>query len=338
RCRTERLGQRWYDARRGAEVFVDFHLYDWRSGRLDRRRRRSDSDRCRRRRRCRRGSRSVPAEYANAIDQLVRRLAALAAIDDVAHAMQLVEARLQRVEYFGRRGNIARFHALHERLQLMAQIAHRANARHACAALERVHDTLELEHQRVVAAILFPRRQRVIGGLEQLGRFFAEDRCDFGVEIGAVVFFLDGLRRDCSHDRRNGRWRSDSDRRRLRSQRWTAIRVALFFREQIFYSELRYEFGLWLGLLLLLELLFECCRVDFDLDRRFLGQTFLDDDARLFLRRFVRERGEEIAFHQRLLHVRRVAVFQRLLDVGRLGIRQCLGTRGQVVTEHRRGP
>jgi len=46
----------------------------------------------------------------------------------------------------------------------------------------------------------------VIGCLEQLGGFLAEDRCDFGIEIAAVVvfFFLDRLRRGCCQDRR--RW------------------------------------------------------------------------------------------------------------------------------------
>src|SRR6185295_3275311 len=98
--------------RRGAEVLVDLYFHDWRSG--------GDRRRCGRRRR--RGCRSVPAEYANAVEQFVGRRATLAAIDDVAHAVQLVEARLQRIEYFARRRDSARFDALHERLQLMAQV------------------------------------------------------------------------------------------------------------------------------------------------------------------------------------------------------------------------
>ena len=70
-----------------------------------------------------------------------------------------------------------------------------ADARHARTALQRVHDALELEHQRAVGAIANPRRQRMVGGLEQLGGLFGEDGRDIRIEIAVVVLFFDRRRR-----------------------------------------------------------------------------------------------------------------------------------------------
>ena len=144
------------------------------------------------------------------------RRAALALRNDVAHAVQPVEARLQGVEHFLRGGHLPGFDQAHQRLELVAQVAHRADARHASAALERVYDALQLEYERIVAAILDPRGQGVVRRLQQLRGFLGEDRRDVRIEV-RVVFRLElgrSRRRERRDRHRRGHDRSGGSRRR----------------------------------------------------------------------------------------------------------------------------
>ena len=68
-------------------------------------------------------------------------------------------------------------------LELMAQIAHGRDARHARAALEGVQLALQLGDSLLVLAIAIPGGERGLSRLEQLGRLLAVDIRDLVIEL-----------------------------------------------------------------------------------------------------------------------------------------------------------
>ena len=70
----------------------------------------------------------------------------------------------------------------------MGQVAHRSEARHARAALERVQRTLERRQTIDAAAILVPLCQRTLRRVDELDGFVGEDAGDVLVEVGHNVF------------------------------------------------------------------------------------------------------------------------------------------------------
>ena len=101
----------------------------------------------------------------------------------IAHARQFIETGLHdgvRV-VVGRHG--ARVDLDDQRFQLVAQVAHRLDARHARAALERVQLALQFRDPLLVAPVVIPGGQRDLRGLEQLGGLLAVDVGDLVIEF-----------------------------------------------------------------------------------------------------------------------------------------------------------
>ena len=173
-------------------------------------------------------------------DEIPGRRQALAGVGHLAHPVQLVERTLQHVKCsrIGRRH--ARFDRGQERFDLVTQVAHGADARHAGTALERVQQSLELGDLRVVRSIGPPASERRLGLFEQLGRFLAEDRRDVRVEVLAKAGFV--VLRHWQVDRRRGRF-GRRDRRQVqpRGQRIVRSRVVdvWFVRTQRVVGHLR---------------------------------------------------------------------------------------------------
>ena len=122
-------------------------------------------------------------------DQRRGGLQPLAAARLLPHPVQLVERGLQHLEALGHRLDLAGLERGEERLDFVAQVAHRANARHPGTALDRVQQPLEFGQLARVRPILPPVRQRGFRLLEQLAGLLAEDGRDVRVEL-----LLDGLR------------------------------------------------------------------------------------------------------------------------------------------------
>ena len=146
------------------------------------------------------------SEGLEAGDQGARRRRVLALGDAVAHARELVDARLQRGERAIVRLDQAELDVADRGLELVAQVAHRAHAGHARTALQRVQRPLQrIERGRVVARS-GPAVQGRLDRLEQLGGLLGEDRRDLRVEgfVGGVAVVRRGGRR---RDRSLGLWR-----------------------------------------------------------------------------------------------------------------------------------
>ena len=71
----------------------------------------------------------------------------------------------------------------HQRLELVTQVAHGADARHPRAALQGVQLALQVGHALLVVTVKIPGSQRVFGGLQQLGGFLAVDIGDLQVKL-----------------------------------------------------------------------------------------------------------------------------------------------------------
>jgi hypothetical protein len=116
-------------------------------------------------------------------DQIANGAKRLLAGRRIAQTMQLVERRLHDVD----RGLDVRHRAdlegLEQRLELVAQVAHRPDPGHPRAALQRVQQPTQLDHVAAVRAIATPRRDCGIRLLEQLARLVAEDRRDVRIEL-----------------------------------------------------------------------------------------------------------------------------------------------------------
>ena len=84
----------------------------------------------------------------------------------------------------------------------MAEIAHRYEARHTGAALERVQRTLQRIEAVDAAAVLIPLRERALRLFDELDRFIGEDAGDVLIEIRRDVFD------DLSYRRSGCSWRS----------------------------------------------------------------------------------------------------------------------------------
>ena len=65
-----------------------------------------------------------------------------------------------------------------ERLEFMAEIAHRRDARHAGAALERVQRPLQFGDMLLIGALLVPGVERRVRGFEEFRGLLAEDGGD----------------------------------------------------------------------------------------------------------------------------------------------------------------
>ena len=88
---------------------------------------------------------------------------------------------------------------LQQRFDLVAHVAHRADAGHACAALQRVQQALQFRDLAAVRAVATPTRERGFALLEQFGGFLAENRGDVGVELGFGVARLDAIAPSGTH-------------------------------------------------------------------------------------------------------------------------------------------
>ena len=105
-----------------------------------------------------------------------------------AHARQFVERRLREAERAVVGGDDAAVDLHEQGFEFMAQIAHGHEARHACAALERVQRTLQRVEAIDAAAVLVPLRERALRLFDELDRFIGEDAGDVRVEIREDVF------------------------------------------------------------------------------------------------------------------------------------------------------
>ncbi len=105
----------------------------------------------------------------------------LAGDHGVAHPVQFIDAVLQ--EFIDCR---VRLYApivdrYQQRLELVTQIAHRRDSSHPRTALQCVQVPLEFFHRLLRVLVLAPLYESLVSGLEQLGRFFGEDRRDLGI-------------------------------------------------------------------------------------------------------------------------------------------------------------
>ena len=135
-----------------------------------------------RRRRFPRGRRG--GDCAHTRDQVARGRQGLSGVRGFPHVVQFVERGLQHADRGLVRRNASRLERGEERLYLVAQVTHGADAGHARPALQRVQDTLEFRDAAAIGAVRGPCRERRIRLLEQFGRFLAEDRRNVGVEVG----------------------------------------------------------------------------------------------------------------------------------------------------------
>ena len=113
-------------------------------------------------------------------DERVGRRHSAARGDGVAHLLELVERTLHDIESRGRGFDVAAGNPFDQRLERVAQRAHRGDAGHPRSALERVQQTLELDG-RGRRGILTQRAQRELRVVEKLGRLLGENRGDLGV-------------------------------------------------------------------------------------------------------------------------------------------------------------
>ena len=97
-------------------------------------------------------ARAALRDEADARDEVAGRHHGPAGADVVAHARKLVEARLHDLETAVVEATRFVAELDHERLELVAQVAHRRDASHARAAFQRVQHALELGHWFAVAA------------------------------------------------------------------------------------------------------------------------------------------------------------------------------------------
>ena len=131
--------------------------------------------------------------------------------DCIAHMMQFVDAQLQQLIDLDGTRNAAVIESDQQCLEFVAEIAHRRDARHACAALQRMQVALELFDVLAIVFVLGPVHQSLVSRLQQFGSFFGKNCGNL-----CIVFRLcrdGGGRRfgrfDCSFHRNIG------DRRRL---------------------------------------------------------------------------------------------------------------------------
>ncbi len=137
----------------------------------------------RRRRRGRRVRGDSAAQVADLLQQGPRGRGQYPGAHQIAHARELVEACL----HHRMRMVVPHYHAAvdrnHQRLELVAQIAHGGDTRHAGAALQRVQRALQLGDGLLVLAIVIPGGERQLGSLDQLGRLLAVDIGDLVIEL-----------------------------------------------------------------------------------------------------------------------------------------------------------
>ena len=107
----------------------------------------------------------------------------LARDDRVSHAVQFVDTPLQQLVDSLSHPNTSFIERDQQRLDLVAQVAHRRDTGHASTALERMQVPLEFVH-RLGRTFLHPVDQCLVGRFQQLGRFFREDGGDLGVVLG----------------------------------------------------------------------------------------------------------------------------------------------------------
>ena len=119
------------------------------------------------------GDRRVAArtQGADPVLEIGRRAHGLACRDVVAHAMQFVDALLQELVDARRHVDSTVVDADEQRLELVAQVPHGGNARHARTALQRVQVTLQLLEVLARPALAAPGGERPVGRLEELGGF-----------------------------------------------------------------------------------------------------------------------------------------------------------------------
>ena len=116
-------------------------------------------------------------------DQSARGGNTLAGADGFAHARQLVERGLRELECAVVRRDQAAVDLHEQRFELVRQIAHRHEARHARAALERMQRALERGETVDAGAVLVPLGERALRGVDEFDGFVGEDAGDVGVEI-----------------------------------------------------------------------------------------------------------------------------------------------------------
>ena len=158
--------------------------------------------RCLRRRRGssrgrRQGRRSpiAPRQTLNTRDHGARRRCGAAVGDQLAHARELIEARLDDIEHGLVRADGAVVDLHHERFQLVAQVAHGRDARHPGAALERVQRSLEGRAVLGAAGVRAPGGERLLRGVNELRGLFGKDGRNLGVEVAGVFDHLAVVRR-----------------------------------------------------------------------------------------------------------------------------------------------
>ncbi len=146
-----------------------------------------------------------------------------AVCNSLSHASQLIEARLDQIKHRVVGGNGPHVDREHERFQLVAEVAHGRNARHAGATLERVQRPLQRRPIVGTRGVRTPIRQRLLGRVDEFERFLSEDRRDFGIVVATVLGeFFDGFRGDTLGGRRGRRGRRSRHgpvRRRARRAR-----------------------------------------------------------------------------------------------------------------------
>ena len=108
---------------------------------------------------------------------------AFAGADGFAHASQLIERCLREAEcaVVGRHDTAVDLHE--QRFQLVAQIAHRNQACHARAALERVQRALQRDQSINAAAVFVPLGKRTLRLVDEFYGLISEDAGDFLVEV-----------------------------------------------------------------------------------------------------------------------------------------------------------
>ena len=136
----------------------------------------------------------------DARDHGARRRNTAAVGNHLTHAGQLVEARLHDIK----QGLIRRDRTvvdLHDQgFQLVAQVAHRHDARHAGAAFQRVQWPLQSRTVLGATRLRAPVAQGLLGRFDELRGLFGEDRCDFGIEVSSILRRLWLLLRNESSD------------------------------------------------------------------------------------------------------------------------------------------
>ncbi len=122
-------------------------------------------------------------------DEVSRRHDGAARVDEIAHAIEFVEARLQDLEDPLVELRSTSIHLVEQRLHLVAEVAHRSNASHPGTALDGVQCALQFHDALAASAVGTQCTEGAVGRLEQLGRLLAEDRGDVRIVVG----WRDGL-------------------------------------------------------------------------------------------------------------------------------------------------